>query len=160
MKIDKERLSSFIDRYEEAMFHVTRRVNAATRDSLPAELTLEQYTVIRYIYKRGRCTSSELADVFCIGKSSVTAIINRLSDKRLIERLPDEKDRRVTFLKLTPEGERIAETLTERIQELLSRYLQHFSEEEARAFIGTFEKFARLLIETQQPGLEGEAEKS
>jgi len=159
VNLDKGKLSELIDRYEQAMFHVTRRVNAAMRESLPAELTLEQYTVIRYMYRRGRCTSSELADVFCIGKSSVTAIVNRLFEKRLIERIPDDKDRRVTYLRLAPEGERLAEKLAERIQELLSRYLTRISGQEAVSFIETFEKIAKLLIGQQKPECEGEEKK-
>lgn len=147
MEAGKQQLSSIIHRYEEASFIVTRRINAAIRESLLDELTLDQYAVIRYMHKRGRCTSTELADTFCVGKSSVTAIINRLSDKRLIERLPDERDRRVTYLRLTGEGEVLSEKMEDRIQELLSKYLMHFEEQEALRFIETFEKLAQLLLE-------------
>ncbi|HZG57615.1 MarR family transcriptional regulator [Paenibacillus sp.] len=147
MDMDQQQLSMIIERYEEASFVVTRRINAAIRERMSEDLTLEQYAVIRYMRKRDRCTSSELADTFCVGKSSVTAIINRLFDKRLIERLPDEKDRRVTYLRLTAEGERLSEEMEERIRELLSRYLQHFEKDEALRFIATYEKLAQVLLE-------------
>jgi len=147
MEVDKNQLSSIIERYEEASFVVNRRINAAIRERMSEDLTLDQYAILRYMRKRDRCTSSELADTFCVGKSSVTAIINRLFDKRLIERLPDEKDRRVTYLRLTADGERLSEEMEERIGELLSRYLRHFGRDEALQFIETYEKLARVLLE-------------
>jgi len=149
--VDKSLLASLIERYEEAQFIVTRRVNAAIRERMPEDLTLEQYGVIRYMRKRDRSTSTEIADVFCVGKSSVTAIINRLHDKGLIDRFPDEKDRRVTLLRLTDEGRRLADAMDDRIQELLSGYLQHFDAKEAFAFIELFEKLAHLLMERMGP---------
>jgi len=146
--MDKAQLSSIIARYEEASFTVTRRINAAIRERMSEDLTLDQYAVMRYMHKRDRCTSSELADSFCVGKSSVTAIINRLFDKNLIERLPDEKDRRVTYLRLTEAGLRLSEEMEDRIRELLSGYLQHFEKDEALRFIDTYEKLARVLLES------------
>ncbi|WP_309121634.1 MarR family transcriptional regulator [Paenibacillus sp.] len=145
--MDKAQLSSIIQRYEEASFVVTRRINAAIRERMRDDLTLDQYAVIRYMRKNDRCTSSELADTFCVGKSSVTAIINRLFDKDLIERLPDEKDRRVTYLRLTEEGRRLSQEMEDRIQELLTKYLNHFEQDEALLFIETYEKLARVLLE-------------
>ncbi|WNQ11363.1 MarR family transcriptional regulator [Paenibacillus aurantius] len=144
--MDNEFLRQLIERYERATFVVNRRLNAMIKERMEEELTLDQYSTIRYIRGRGSCTSSELADSFCVGKSSITAIVNRLADKDLIRRLPDEKDRRVTYLTLTEEGERLAQAGEEKIQELLSGYLQHFDEEEARQFIQTYEKLARVLL--------------
>jgi len=147
MEMDNAQLSSIIQRYEEASFIVTRRINAAIRERMSDDLTLDQYAVIRYMRKRERCTSSELADTFCVGKSSITAIITRLFDKDLIERLPDEKDRRVTYLRLTDEGRRVSDEMEDRIRELLTQYLQHFDKDEALRFIETYEKLGRVLLE-------------
>ena len=149
--MEKSQLASLIERYEEASFIVTRRVNAAIRERMSEDLTLDQYAVIRYMRKRDRCTSTEIADTFCVGKSSVTAIINRLHDKGLIDRFPDDRDRRVTLLRLTDEGRRLADEMEDRIQELLSGYLQHFDAKEAFTFIESYEKLAHLLM-----GPEGE----
>lgn len=144
-RIEQDQLKSLIERYETASLAVTRRMTALLRDTLAADLTLDQYNILRYIHRRRSCTSTELADVYCVGKSAITAIINRLVRKGLIRRATDRKDRRVTRLSLTPEGVRLCEALTDRIRSILSRYLGHFTLEEAAAFVGTFEKLARLL---------------
>jgi DNA-binding MarR family transcriptional regulator len=145
--MDAGMLKQLIRRYENASFMVERRFNAMLRETMSGELTADQYSVMRFIQDRGRCTSSELSDLFCVGKSSITAIITRLSDKKLIRRIPDEKDRRVTYLSLTEEGEALTNRIGQMIHELLSKYLQHFDASEAEAFIRTYEKLARMLEE-------------
>jgi DNA-binding MarR family transcriptional regulator len=153
-RIEEQQLLTLIERYETASLAVTRRMAALLRDTLAADLTLDQYNILRYIKQRRGCTSSELSDAYCVGKSAITAIINRMVQKGLIRRTQDRKDRRVTRLSLTREGERLCEALTGRIQDILSRYLSNFSQEEAAAFIGTFEKLARLLDPSNE-GREG-----
>lgn len=147
-------LKSIIQRYEQAHFTVNRRLNALIRKDMGEEMTLDQYSTIRYILSRSRCKSSELADAFCVGKSSITAIVTRLVDKRLISRIPDEKDRRVTYLSVTEEGKRLSDEVEERIQELLYGYMGQFDGKEALAFIETFEKLAKVLTEPAEGGHE------
>jgi DNA-binding MarR family transcriptional regulator len=145
--MNKDRIKQLIDRYENADFTVNRRLNAMIRERLSDDLTLDQYATLRYIRKNGPQTSSELSDIFCVGKSSITAIITRLSDKRLIKRVPDQKDRRVTNLSLTPEGERVTDEIGDKIQELLAKYLGEFDDTEANVFIETYEKLASVLVQ-------------
>lgn len=144
--MDKALLKQITERYETATFTVHRRLSALIREKMPEGLTLEQYSTLRYICVHGTCTSSELADAFCVGKSSITAIITRLSDKQLIKRTPDEKDRRVIYLALTPEGIMISNEMDEQIQELLGHFINNFEDQEALAFIETYEKLAKLLL--------------
>ncbi|MCD1260609.1 MarR family transcriptional regulator [Paenibacillus athensensis] len=143
-------LKQLINRYEMAMFTVNRRANAMIRDMMPDNLTSDQLATLRYIRQRGKCTSTELADIFCVGKSSITAIITRLHDKELIVRQPDDRDRRVIYVMLTAEGERYADEMQTQIETLMSRYLHQFSEEEALRFMETFEKLAKLLVESEE----------
>lgn len=143
--MDHKLLQDIICRYEAANFLVNRRLNAMIRELMPEELTIDQFSTLRYLHSQGRSTSSELADVFCVGKSSITAIINRLFDKNLIYRLPDDKDRRVTYLALTEAGKQIFAEMDDKIYELLVKYISPFGEQEAITFIETFEKLAEEL---------------
>ncbi|WP_296973498.1 MarR family winged helix-turn-helix transcriptional regulator [Thermobacillus sp. ZCTH02-B1] len=149
--LDRELLASIIRRYEDATYRMHRRVNALLRKCIGEEdITLDQYLVIRYLRMKGRSISSELADVFGVGKSSITAIITRLFDKRLIERHPDAKDRRMIYLSLTEAGRRLAELVDERMRDRLSAVMNHFSRDEALRFIGTYEKMVDLLAEAAE----------
>jgi DNA-binding MarR family transcriptional regulator len=146
MSVDRALLKQMIDRYEAANFLVNRRLNAMIRELMPDDLTVDQFSTLRYLRSREKCTSSELADIFCVGKSSITAIITRLFDKNLIERMPDEKDRRVIYLALTEEGQQICDRMEEKIHVLLAKYINRFEEQEALFFIETFERLAGELM--------------
>ncbi|WP_424766544.1 MarR family winged helix-turn-helix transcriptional regulator [Paenibacillus sp. sgz302251] len=152
--MDRALLKQIIDRYEAANFLVNRRLNGMIRELMPDELTIDQFSTLRYLRAREKSTSSELADIFCVGKSSITAIITRLFDKNLIKRLPDERDRRVTYLILTDEGARICDIMEDKIQVLLAKYMMHFDEQEALSFIETFEKLAEKLMHGEESGNE------
>ncbi|ANE46581.1 MarR family transcriptional regulator [Paenibacillus swuensis] len=147
--MDTHLLNQIIDRYFTSTFTVNRIMNSLITDRMPQNLTADQYCILKYIGEQQNCTSSELSEVFLVGKSSITAMVNRLKDKNLLTRTPDEKDRRVIYLSLTPEGERLAVGLKETIEDLLRKYMVHFEEGEALAFIKTFEKLERLLSEDE-----------
>ena len=135
-------LKDLIQRYKAATFLVERRFSSIFRDHMPDEITVDQYKTLSYLRKHGPCNSTELSDIFCVGKSSITAIINRLSDKRFIVRMPAVKDRRVIHLSLTKEGAAICDEMDEKLGEILGGYMNHFEEQEALSFIETFEKLA------------------
>lgn len=138
-------LKSLIRRYELANFVVERGLHVRLKDLMPEELTVDQFKTLRFLRHSESSTASELSQYFCVGKSSITAIITRLSDKGLIERVPDDSDRRVIHLILTEDGKRISDLLEERVQNVLLDIIEHFEEKEAIAFIETFEKLAQMV---------------
>lgn len=147
--MDKQLLKQLIERYESASFTVNRIMNAMVRERMPENITEDQLAILRYVRDRGECTSTELADFFFVGKSSITAIIKRLVDKDLIRRLTDEKDRRFTYLSLTPAGDQLVRETTDMIEELMAKYMTHFDNREATQFIETFEKLANILLQEE-----------
>lgn len=138
-------LDDLIDRYETANFTVTTQMEARIKELIHEDITLDQFSTLRHIHKRGSCTSSELSDIFCVGKSSITAIITRLFDKNYIERIADSHDRRIVMLSLTDEGREIYKNAESKINSLISTFLIHFDEEEIKTFIHTYEKLAKLV---------------
>ncbi|MVP01648.1 MarR family winged helix-turn-helix transcriptional regulator [Paenibacillus lutrae] len=152
--MDEKILADVIVRYENASFTVNRRINAMIKDGMPEGLTLEQYGTLKYLQGHDRSTSSELASIFCVGKSSITAIITRLFDKQLITRQPDDKDRRVTYLSLTDKGGAAVDAMHDKIKEMLGTVIQHFDEHEAIAFVETFEKLAQVLVQPDEGDIE------
>lgn len=147
MEADYKKLKEWIYRYERANFVVERRMHAKLRGLMPEELTVDQFKTLRYLRHNENGTASELSEYFCVGKSSVTAIITRLSDKGLIRRAQDEKDRRVIKLVLTDEGKRLCDEMEGQVQSLLAGIIEHFDLNEVVAFIETFEKLAEQMKE-------------
>lgn len=145
----KEEAQHWINRYVDAYLVVTRQINARIRDSIAEGLTNDQFIILRLINSQELCTSTYLAEAVAVGKSSITAIINRLVDAGLIERTRDENDRRQVYLSLTEQGSQIYLTAEKRVQEVISPYLMHFEEKDIEMFIMMFEKLAFLMQERE-----------
>ncbi|BCG59024.1 MarR family winged helix-turn-helix transcriptional regulator [Paenibacillus sp. URB8-2] len=139
----------WIYRYIDAYHIVTRRINAKIRESIDEGLTSEQFQILRMIDGQPRCTSTYLSEVSCVGKSSITAIINRLAEAGIIERTRDENDRRLVYLTITEYGRGVYETAEQKVLEVISPYLINFDKDKVEQFITMFERLAELM---QEPG--------
>ena len=145
LEMDSHNFQHWYERYMEASMLVMRRMNEELFEEAPGKLTEEQYQILRYISKKGECTSTELADAFRVGRSSITAMITRLVNRDVLSRRRDETDRRVVYLSLTPEGRGSFASCENKVKEVVSSYLNHFEAQEAETFVATFEKLARLI---------------
>lgn len=143
----KRDAKTVIERYITAEFTVMKHLFNEIGEAIPNHLTIDQYQIMCVLHQRGQCTSTDLAAVFKVVKSSITAIINRLVDHGYVERTPAEEDRRVIELSLTEEGQMVYEQVDKQVQDIVSSYLIHFNETEVETFIGTYEKLARLMTE-------------
>jgi len=135
----------WINRYMDAYLIVTRRINAQIRDSISEELTSDQFLVLRLIQGQELCTSTHLAESFAVGKSSITAMTNRLVEAGMIERTRDENDRRQVYLSMTEFGKSVYNAAEKQVQEIVSPYLFHFEESDIEKFIMMFEKLGSLM---------------
>ncbi|MFX3647329.1 MAG: MarR family winged helix-turn-helix transcriptional regulator [Paenibacillus sp.] len=136
---------SLVNRYLDASFLVTKRFDTQIRERVGQILTMDQFCSLRLINEKQSCTPSDLAELLCIGKSSITALVNKLVDRDLVHRAGDERDRRVVYLTLTETGSQVYRETEQEIQQILEPYLVHFTAEEVRNFIESFEKLAALL---------------
>ncbi|MBB6455072.1 DNA-binding MarR family transcriptional regulator [Salirhabdus euzebyi] len=145
--MDRKLLHELIEDYTSAMNEVNRRISAIMNDRVHEELTGDQFLTMRYIQKNEPCTSSDIANEFGIVKSAVTAQVNRLYEKGLIERDRDSDDRRIVYLRLTTEGKTLMKEGTDKLYEVLGEILSNFDKEEMTFFIWQLQKLARILKE-------------
>lgn len=134
-----------IDRYQTAMNTVYRSVNNILKEKIHPAITTDQFSTLQYIRNNEKCTSTDIAYAFGIGKSAVTAQINRLYDKNLIERNRDQSDRRNIYLHVTPEGLKLVEYTEKNLYAVIGEQLSHFSKEEVSMFIQSLEKLANVM---------------
>jgi len=146
----KKTIQELVDRYIAVSFSVNKRAESLVKEQIGSDLTNDQHYMLRYINKKEICTSSELAEVFEVKKSAITAIINRLWEKGLIQRTRDENDRRVVYLTLTEKGTALFDKTEERIHKLVESLINKFDETEIKQFLNTFEKLNQVLQEKQE----------
>lgn len=108
MDMDRKQLEQHIDLYNQRTQSIGISMQSIHKNiAKSSNVTPDQFNVMNIINTNDKCTSSFLAKVLNVKKSSITAIVNRLTDKGLIKREYNEKDKRVVFLKLTEEGQKI-----------------------------------------------------
>ncbi|WP_373045085.1 MarR family winged helix-turn-helix transcriptional regulator [Vulgatibacter sp.] len=72
-------------------------------------ITGPQLWAMRTINELGGCSAGDLAARLCVHPSTVTGVIQRLEEKRLIDRQKRAEDRRAVVLTLTPNGKKLLE---------------------------------------------------
>lgn len=81
------------------------QIAVATLDHAVAErlgINATDHRCLDLIDQRGPMTAGELAAALRVGRSAVTAVIDRLEARRYVRRVPGRTDRREVLVELTP----------------------------------------------------------
>lgn len=76
-------------------------------------VTPEQYLVLDILWEKQSLSQQNIADLIQKDKNSVTKIIDSLEKKNLVNRVVDQKDRRINKIELTKEGLTLEKITTE-----------------------------------------------
>ncbi|ADZ90326.1 MarR family winged helix-turn-helix transcriptional regulator [Marinomonas mediterranea] len=68
-------------------------------------LTIPQIMVLQAIEELGDVTVRKISDNVSLSQATVTTILNRLEDKKLVERVRAQKDKRIVNARLTEVGQ-------------------------------------------------------
>ncbi|MBW8844769.1 MAG: winged helix DNA-binding protein [Burkholderiales bacterium] len=75
----------------------------------PLGLRPVEFTLLQLIFSNRNTTQKRLCDLLRVPAPQMTLILDRLQERGWVERERDANDRRALHLRLTPEGERLAE---------------------------------------------------
>jgi DNA-binding MarR family transcriptional regulator len=87
------------------------------------KVTRSQWWVLAYVSRKDGMAQTQLAEQLDVGKVAIGGLIDRLERIGLAKRVPDEQDRRVKRIFLTPKGKRLVERLREVSVEFNDRVL-------------------------------------
>ncbi|MFQ5880815.1 MAG: MarR family winged helix-turn-helix transcriptional regulator [Dehalococcoidia bacterium] len=107
-----------------------------------AELTMPQLRTLMLLYIEAPLRMTELASALHVGLPSATSMVDRLVEKRLVERAPDLEDRRVVTCHLTEMGRQEAEKLWRLRRASINQIMQALSAEELETLL----KALRILV--------------
>ncbi|GHF40693.1 homoprotocatechuate degradation operon regulator, HpaR [Seohaeicola zhoushanensis] len=99
------------------------------------DVTEQQWRVLRVLEEGGPMEPTRIAEQSCLLLPSLTRILQKLDEKKLIQRKTDKTDRRRQIVRITPRGSRL-------IEENLDKNLAFL--EEVRTRLGP-ERFDTLL---------------
>src|SRR5689334_8676968 len=120
------------DRLVEDLLVLWRLLRTSTHPVRRAEITPEQYWLLRLLHRRGPMSISELAEVLGVTGSSITTACKRLEKAGLVrrERQGEGCDERVVLAVLTAQGVEQIEAWQQERREMLSHMLSPLTQQE------------------------------
>lgn len=103
---------------------------ADKRSRRTSGLTTTQLAVLVMLRNGDGLPITEIAATLAMGKSSLTGLVDRLCEKRLVRRCPSPADGRITLIQLEPAGYEAAERSRREVQRYNEMLLEPFSAEE------------------------------
>jgi DNA-binding MarR family transcriptional regulator len=105
------------------------------------ELTPQQYNALRVLRGEAdrKLATLDLASRLVSRAPDITRLLDKLENRKLIERQRPADNRRMVLIGLTPEGRALLADLDSRVRECHARQLGHLSEEQLRQLIELLE---------------------
>ncbi|WLV25482.1 MarR family transcriptional regulator [Aciduricibacillus chroicocephali] len=133
------------ERYQAAMRTIGSNINRIIRETAHPEIKRELFFTLQYIVHQRQTTNTEIAGNFEVGKSTITAQINRLENLGLIMKTGNAKDKRTIYLVATEQGSALIRKIERRIIDLIEEKLTTCHQDEILLFVSQLEKLAALL---------------
>ncbi len=124
-----------------ALYHLIRR---ASHPVHRAEMTPEQYWLLRLLNRSGALSIGELAEALGVTGSSVTTACKRLEKAGLVTRERQADDERMVRVVLTGQGLARIESWQQQRRELLTQLLAPLDQDEQR----TLQHLLERVLET------------
>ncbi len=111
------------------------------------DLTSSQFRALALIDKDNEVTAGEIARSADLNPASVTAMLDLLEARGIVERRRAVTDRRMCLVSLTPKGRKVVEEKRAQWQALWQDRLGHFTKEELVAAFRVMRTMIELLEE-------------
>lgn len=121
------------------------------------DLTLPQFRVLG-ILAEGSSAASGLADRLAVRRPSITALIDGLVARGLVDRRQEEDDRRKVALRLTKDGERILEEADRAVDEYIASLAGFLPAKEEAMALRSLELWGRAMAASRVAPKENEGD--
>lgn len=138
------------ERYDLRILRSLRRIIRSVElysKKLAAEykVTGPQLVCLLAIKEGGPLTATRLSREVHLSPSTIVGVVDRLEEKKLVQRQRDSKDRRRVHLSLTSQGEKLVESAPSPLQDRLAEALESVSELEIVSIALALERVVDLM---------------
>jgi DNA-binding MarR family transcriptional regulator len=131
------------------------RVSDAQVKNCCAHVTLAQCVVLLEIDENGRLTMGQLATQLRLDNSTLSRTIDGLVGKGLVERLREERDRRVIYIQLTSEGKAACRTIHQENDGHVRQIFAKIPASKRGAVIRNFETLVEAFLDYEAESILG-----
>ncbi|MCK1521821.1 MULTISPECIES: MarR family transcriptional regulator [unclassified Bradyrhizobium] len=116
------------------------------------DMSVPEWAVLTIIENHPEIDQSRLAEVVAVDKTNTGRLVDQLEAKGLVERRPNDSDRRVWMLRCTPLGHRIRKRLRPRALATQERLLSCLEPADRELFIELMSRVVRANEKYVRPG--------
>ena len=92
--------------------------------------------------KKGeRLISTQLADKVGVTRSAISQMVNRLSEKGLVQRVPDDVDRKIAYIELTGNAKELYNAQRKRMGDVVAKVVADFGADKANQMLKLVDEF-------------------
>ena len=136
MSYDKEYL-----KLTTVLFRAMQNVETVIKNDISSyQLNTSEFGVLELLYNRGKQPIQSIANRLLMANSSMTYVIDKLEQKKMISRTTDAVDRRSTMIDLTDEGKQFFSSIFPNHIQTLGEIYKCLSVEELNALIESLKK--------------------
>jgi DNA-binding MarR family transcriptional regulator len=117
------------------------------RQNAESDLGISHILVLHELRNNGESRPSDLAAILGFTPASLTHLSTKLGNKKLITKRQDESDKRVSFWKITKDGEELLDRAQEEGQIVRKEIFSHLTEDEQQALLEIYIKLDNSLQE-------------
>lgn len=144
---------SIEERITLSLRRINRAIDVRSRDLLKKYgLTGPQLTVLRAIQAHNPITAGLLAEQANMAQATLTGILDRLEESKLLQRTRDDADRRTVRLHVTDQGQKLLESAPSLLHGLFQERLAALPDWEQTQLLSALQKIASLMeVDVQAP---------
>ena len=120
------------------------------RDFKKMHVTQSQILVMRVLNQYGDMKMSDISRELDLSNSTVSGIIDRLVEKKIVKRKRSEEDRRIVMISLAEEYRQPVKKQLNAFANKMRRALSTTTEEDLDSIMQGLEKLERILEESQE----------
>jgi len=117
-------------------------LESVKREGVKHDLTLSQVEILNFIGLSGKKTMKDIADYLKITPPSTTTIIEEMERKGLVERIKDEKDRRIAFIVLSKKTKKIFTSICKQKELIFKEMISKLNNKDQKIL----ERIIKILI--------------
>ena len=114
------------------------------------DISIWGYIVLTALVEQPVRTQAALAQAINADKSRIISVLDELQQRGLIQRQPDEADRRVHLLSLTPAGDRLRRSVEAAIRRTEEQVLEVLPPADREAFLRSLKALYELPLEAMK----------
>ncbi|MDM5207954.1 MarR family winged helix-turn-helix transcriptional regulator [Cytobacillus kochii] len=128
-----------------AMEQVTNRMIIKWNQSFNEGLGISHILLLSHLKRDGKMKPIDLAESLGIAPSSISHLIQKLSKRDYIKRIPDLNDKRISYLDITDEGLEVLKKAAEDGHQLQKNTFARLTNEEIKQLLAIYQKLNLTL---------------